>query len=79
MWRGRFFKQDSGIPRVRSRGRWITILAIALLVGVAWNYGIITSAVLLLKSVVIDFWNTFCDVAAACRDFWHYVLGQWHH
>ena len=76
--RDRLFGRDPEIPRVPREGKWITILAIAVLVGVAWDYGIITSVALLLQSVVVGIWNMLVDVAVACRDFLQYVLDMRH-
>ena len=70
MWlRERLFPQEEKIPKRRRDRKWIRILAIALLVAVAWEY-------LGLKIVVIAIWNMLCDVAAALGDFWQYVLNQ---
>jgi hypothetical protein len=72
--------QDSlAILRLRVRGlriggKWMRILAVGLLVGAAWHYGIITSVALALKLVVVVIWNMLCDLADACGDFLQYVL-----
>ncbi len=70
MWlRERLFSQEDEIPKRRRDRKWIKILALALLLGVAWQY-------LGLNVVAVVIWNMLCDVAAALRDFWYYILNQ---
>jgi hypothetical protein len=68
--------QDPEIPKKGMGAIWIAIPVIAFLLVVAWHYGILTSAALILKDVVVSIWNMLRDIAAALRDFWQYILRQ---
>ncbi len=70
MWlRERLFAQENEIPKRHRDTKWIKILALVFLLGVAWQY-------LGLNVVAVGIWNMLCDVAAALRDFWQYILNQ---
>ncbi len=73
-----FFGQDAPVQRHISAGR-IVILLIALLVGVAWHYGIITAAVLALKPILGGIWTMLSEMAAAIRDFLQFLLSRLSH
>ena len=68
---------DSTKPPIR--GPLIAILVLALLLGVAWHYGIITSTTLVLKDLAVGIWNMLCSIATAVGDFLQYLLGQRSH
>ncbi len=71
-----FFPEGS--PKRMSRG-WIVLVVIALLIGVAWHYGIITSVALALKPLVGSLWDMLSDMATAITDVLQYVFGQRNH
>ncbi len=62
------FRGITGVSKMGSIVRWAAILAVALLVGMAWHYGIITSVALSLMGIVVGIWNLLCDVGSAFRD-----------
>ncbi len=68
------------IERLGSKGKWVAILFIALLVGLgakeAWDQGIITSVVRTAWFILVAIWQVLCDFAGACWEFWLYVLHQ---
>ncbi len=55
---------------------WVATLAIALLAGVAWRYGIITTIALALKGIIVGIWNLLCDIGSTFRDFLREVLSK---
>ncbi len=69
------FGQEQEIPKEHVRvGRIVLLATIALLVGAAWHYGIISSFVLILRDLLAAVWDILSDVAASLGDLLHYVL-----
>ncbi len=73
------FGQTTEAQKASSRRRWIALLVIAFLIGMAWHYGIITSAALLLKQLAVAIWNMLCDMADAVGDFLQYISRERSH
>lgn len=69
------FGPDLHFTKPQVRRVFIVVLTITLLFA-AWHYGIITSAVHVLKTVAIGTWEVLCDLAAACGDFLQYIDSQ---
>jgi len=77
MWTGDTHSgQDPKIPKKGIGAIWIAIPVIAFLLVAAWHYGILASAALILKDVVVSIRNMLHDMAAVLRDFWQYLLRQ---
>ena len=69
------FGQEQEIPKEHVRvGRIVLFATFALLVGVAWHYGIITSLALILRDLLAAVWNILSDVATSLGDLLHYLL-----
>jgi len=64
-YRGMIFGQAPESAKKPSGGKWIAILAIVVLLGVFWHYGIVTAIGDMLS-----------DLATACEDFWQWVVNQ---
>ena len=66
-------------PEVPKKGMgaiWIAIPVIAFLLVVAWHYGILTSAALILKDIIVSVRTMLHDAAAGLKDLWQHVLNQ---
>ena len=71
-------RQEPEISKEGRVGMWIAILAIAVCVPplfiVAWHYGIVTSATLILKDIIVSVRTMLHDMAAALKDLWQYIV-----
>jgi len=59
-----FGRELEPTERPARRGRWISILILLVLLGIAWRFGIPAS----VKDIGIAIWNMLCDVAATIGD-----------
>ena len=71
---------DLEIQKNRSMEMSLAILAVAFcflsLVIIAWRYGILTSAALILKDIIVSVRTMLHDAAAGLKDLWQHVLNQ---
>ncbi len=58
------FGQPQEIPKTQIRGDRIALLAAAILIEVAWHYGIITSLALTSRDFIVKLWNMLSDAFA---------------
>jgi len=78
-FREMIFGQELESPKRQSGGWLIAVLAIALLLGLAWHYGLVISIALALKDFGVGIWNMLCDFASSCGDFLQFVLSRLSH
>jgi hypothetical protein len=68
------------ISEKQHRALWmmIQVLSFGLMLGIisrtAWDYGIVASIALALKDLGLAIWVMIQDLAAACCDFYRFIL-----
>ena len=72
------FGQEPGTREARGKGRWMAIMTIPLLFGIAWHYGVITSIELASKDIVAALWAQIQNVAEFLKSLQQFMSSVLH-